>query len=145
MRATIRAVLFFIEAVGFVEQLLNERLLAFLFFTQKCDRVRSLRGARHERSYLLLDLSKHDGRGRCRTRASREQARGNLVMTIELEQLIAIEREHGLVRFFVDVVEHMESIDHAFAVLRTLDLFNIARAVIFERTSYRCRSEFSGL
>lgn len=57
------AVLFFIEAVGFVEQLLNERLLAFLFFTQKCNRVRSLRGARHERSYLLLDLSKHDGRG----------------------------------------------------------------------------------
>ena len=53
-------------------------------------------------------------------------------MTIELEQLVAIEREHGLVRFLVDVVEHMEPIDHAFAVLRTLDLFNIARAVVFE-------------
>lgn len=53
-------------------------------------------------------------------------------MAIELEQLIAIEREHSLVRFFVDVVEHMESIGHAFAVLRTLDLFNIACAVVFE-------------
>ena len=53
-------------------------------------------------------------------------------MAIELEQLIAIEREHGLVRFLVDVVEHMEPIDHAFAVLRTLDLLNVARTVIFE-------------